>query len=75
MILCIQKEGLVPLKSSIDQAIASLYFLRISSSFCSSSSVNPAEMMTGLDCSVYKKAYFKCSDNSFRINPSELVLS
>ena len=74
-ILCIQIEGPIPFKSSIDQAIYSLYFLRISSSFCSSSLVNPAEMMTSLACSGCKKAYFKCLGYSFRINPSELVFS
>ena len=58
-ILCIQIEGLIPFKSSIDQGIASLYFLRISNSFCSSSSVNSAEMMTGLVFSGCKKAYLK----------------
>ena len=40
-------EGLIPFKSSIDQGIASLYFLRISNNFCSSSSVNEVEIITG----------------------------
>ena len=73
-ILCIQIEGLIPFRSSIDQAIASLYFLRISSSF-SSSSVNPVEMMTCFAFSGCKKAYFECSGNSFRIKPSKLVFT
>ena len=51
-------EGLIPFKSSIDQKIASLYFMRVSSSFCSSDSVNVAEIITGFALSSYKKAYF-----------------
>ena len=43
----------------IDQAIVSLYFLRISSSLCSSCSVNVAEIITSLDFSGSKKTYFK----------------
>ena len=42
-----QIEGLIPFKSSIDQAIASLYFLRISNNFCSSSFVNAVEIIIG----------------------------
>ena len=53
-----QMEGLIPFKSSIDQTIASLYFLRVSSSFCSSDSVNAAEIITGFALSGSKKAYF-----------------
>ena len=68
-----QIEGLIPFKSSIDQAIASLYFLRIFNSFSSSSSVNAAEITTGFAFSGSKKAYFKCLDNSFNVNPSELI--
>ena len=52
-------EGLIHFKSSIDHAIASLYFLRVSSSFCSSGSVNAAEIITGFAFSGSKKAYFK----------------
>ena len=74
-ILCIQIEGLIPFRSSIDQAIAFLYFLRISNSFFSASLVNPAEMMTGFAFSGCKKAYFKCSSNSFKIKPLELVFT
>ena len=41
-----QVEGLIHFKSSIDQAIASLYFLRVSSSFCFSGSINAIEIIT-----------------------------
>ena len=68
-----QIEELIPFKSSIDQAIASLYFLRISNSFCYSSLVNAVEIMTGFAFFGSKKAYFKCLGNSFKVNPSELV--
>ena len=50
-----QIKGLIPFKSSIDQAIASLYLLRISSSLCSSSSVNAANIITGFAFSDSKK--------------------
>ena len=46
-------------KSSMDQEIASLYFLKVSSSFCSSYSVNADDIITGLGFSCSKKAYFK----------------
>ena len=68
-----QIEGLIPFKYFIDQAIASLYFLKISNSFCSSSLVNVAELIIGFAFSGYKKANFKCLGNSFKVNPSELV--
>ena len=42
-----QMEGLIPLKFYIDQAIASLYFLKVSSGFYSLNSVNAAEIITG----------------------------
>ena len=42
-----QIEGLIPFRSLIDQAITSLYFLRIYSSLCSSFSVNLVDMITG----------------------------
>ena len=64
-ILGIQIEGLIPFRSSIDYVIAFLQFLRISSSFCSSRSVNLDEMMIGFAFYCCKKAYFKCSGNSF----------
>ena len=53
-----QIEGLIPFKSSTDQAIASLYFLRISNSFCSLSSINAADIITGFSFFGPKKAYF-----------------
>ena len=60
-----QIEGLIPFKSFINQAIASLYFLRISSSCCCSSSVNVIDIITGFSFSGSKKTYFKCLGNSF----------
>ena len=68
-----QIEGLIHFKSSIDQAIASLQFLRISNSFCSSCSVNAADIIIGFSFSGSKKAYFKCMGSSFKVNPSKLV--
>ena len=65
-----QIEGLIHFKTSTDQAITSLYFLRICSSFFSFSSVKLAVMITAL--SAPKKAYFKCLGSSFRINPPKL---
>ena len=65
-----QIDGLVPFKSSTDQAIASLYFLRISISFFSLSSVKSVAIITGFDLSAPKKTYFGFLGNSFRINPS-----
>ena len=67
-----QIEGLIPFKSSIDQAIASFYFMRISNSFCYSSSVSAVEI-TSFSFSGFKKAHFKCLGNSFNANPSKLV--
>ena len=54
-----QIEGLIPFRSSIDQAIASLYFLRIYKSLCYSFSVNLADMITGFPFFGSKKAYFR----------------
>ena len=68
-----QIEGLIPFKSSIDQAITSLCFLRISNSFCSSCSINATNIKTGFAFFGCKKAYFKRQSNSFKVNPSELV--
>ena len=61
------------LQPSIDQAIASLYFLRIFISFNSLSYVNSTAIIIDLDFSASNKAYFKCLGNSFKINPFELV--
>ena len=51
-------EGLIPFKSSIEQAIASLYFLRVPSSFYFSDSINAVEIITGFALSSSNKAYF-----------------
>ena len=63
-------DGLIPFKSSIDQAISSLCFLRMSISFYSLSSVKSAAIITGSDFSAPKKTHFKFFGNSFRINSS-----
>ena len=55
-----QIEGLVPFKSSIDQAMTSLYFMRTPVSFYSFSTVKSVAMITGYDLSAPKKAYFRC---------------
>ena len=67
-----QMEGLIPFKSSIDQVIASVYFLRVSRSFYSSDSVNVVEIITGFAISGSKKTYFNRLGNSFKVNPYEL---
>ena len=67
-----QIKGLIPFKSSTDQAMASLYFLRTLISFCSFSSVKSTTMITGYASSAPKKAYSKCLGNSLRISPSKL---
>ena len=54
-----QIEGLIPFKSSIDQTIASLYFLRVIKSFCSSGLINTTEIITYFAFSGSKKSYFK----------------
>ena len=72
-ILCMQIEGLIPLRSLIDQAIDSLYVFRIFSSLYSSFSVNTTCIITGFAFSCYKKAYFRLLGNSFNINPYVLV--
>ena len=68
-----QIAALIPFKSSTDQAIASLSFMRISYSFCSSSTINLADIIIGLAFSGPKKAYFKCLGSSFKDNPYERV--
>ena len=68
-----QMEGLIPFKSSIDQAIGSLYFLRISNSCCSLGLINAADIITSFAFSSSKKAYFNCLGNSFKVNPLELI--
>ena len=64
-----QIEGLIPFKSSTDQAMTSIYFMRIPISFCSLSTVKLAAMITGYALSAPKKAYFRCLGNSLRISP------
>ena len=67
-----QIGGLIPFKSSIDQAMASLYFMRIPISFCSFSTVKSVAMITACALLALKKAYLQCLGSFFRINPSEL---
>ena len=64
-----QIDGLILFKSSTNQAIASLYFLRISTSLCSLYSVKSVAIITGFDPSSPKKAYFKCLINSSKLTP------
>ena len=65
-----QIEELIHFKSSTDQAMTSLYFLRILISFFSFSTIKSATMIIGCALSALKKAYFKCLGNSLRIIPS-----
>ena len=69
-----QIEGLIHFKSSIDKAIASLYFLRISNNLCSSSSFIADDIITGFTFFGPKKEYFKCLGNSFSVNLLNLFL-
>ena len=63
-------EGFIPFKSSTDQAMASLYFLRILISFYSISSIKSSAMITSCAFSAHKKAYLRCLGNSLRISSS-----
>ena len=63
--------GLIPFKSSTNQAMAYLCCLRISISFSSLSSVKSAAIITSFDISAPKEAYFRCLGSSFIINPSK----
>ena len=65
-----QIEGLIPFKSSIYQAMASLYFLRNLINFCSFCTVKSTAMITSCALLAPKKAYFRCLGNSLRISPS-----
>ena len=65
-----QIEGLSLFKSSIDQAMASLYFLRTLINLWSFSIVKLATMIVGCALLAHKKAYLRCLGNSLRINPS-----
>ena len=67
-----QIDELIPFKSSIDQDMASLNFLRILISFFSFSFVKSAAIITGCALSAPKKAYLRCLDNSFKTNPSKI---
>ena len=69
-----QIDGLIPFKSSTDQAMAFLYFLRIPISFCSLSYIKSVAIITGFDLSIPKKAYLSCLGNSSRINPQNFFL-
>ena len=70
-----QIERLIPFKSYTDQAIAPLYFFRISNSFCSLCFVKSVDIITGLNFLASRKEYFKCLGNSFIIKSSELVFT
>ena len=65
-----QIVGLIPFKSSTDQAMASLCCLRIFISLSSLSSIKSAAIITSFHISTPKKAYFRCLGNSFGIIPS-----
>ena len=67
-----QTERLIPFKSYTNQAMASLYFLRILISFYSFCFIKLAAMIIGCALSTPRKAYFMCLGSSFIINPSEL---
>ena len=67
-----QIEGVIPFKSSIDQAMAFLYFLRIMINLCSFSFIKLVAMIIGCALSTLTKTYFKCLGNYFIINPSKL---
>ena len=68
--LGMQIEGLIPFKSSTDQAMASLNFMTIPICLCSFSIVKSVAMITTCAFLAPKKAYFKCLGTSFIINPS-----
>ena len=53
-----QIDGLIPFKSSTNQAMVTLYFLRIPISLCFLSSVKSTAIITGFDLSALKKTYF-----------------
>ena len=69
-----QIEGLIPFKSPTDQTIASPFFLRIFISFRSLSFVKSAAIITGLDFSAPKKAYFKVGAILSKLTPQSLFL-
>ena len=63
-----QIEELIPFRSSTNQAMASLYFLRILISFYLFSIIKSAAMITCCALSAPKKACFRCLGNSLRIS-------
>ena len=65
-----QIEGLIIFKSSTDQAMVSLYFMRTPINFCSFSIVKSAAMITGCALSAPKKAYFRFRTFSHFFVPS-----
>ena len=71
-ILCTQIDGLIPFKSSTDQPMASLCFLKIYTTFFSFSVVKFAAIITSLNFSSPRNTNFRCLGNSFRISPFEL---
>ena len=71
-ILCIHIDGLISFRSSIDQAIASLFFQRISTTFCSFSVDKFVAIIISFDLSSSRNTYFRCLGNSFKISPLEI---
>ena len=65
-----QIDGLIPFKSSTDQAMASLCLLRISISFYSLSFIKSTTIIIFFSLSAPKKAYLRCLGNSLISNPS-----
>ena len=59
-----QIKGLISFKSSTNQAMASIYFMRIPIIFCSFSIVKSDAMSTKCAFSAPKKAYLRCLENS-----------
>ena len=58
-----QINGLIPFKFPTNQAMAPLYFLRISISFYFLSSIKSVAIITGFDLSAPKKTYFRWLGN------------
>src|SRR5262249_11362972 len=64
-ILCVQKDGFIPLISEIFHAIASLYFVSISNSFSFSIVVSSADIITGSLEPFSRKAYSRLFGRGF----------
>ena len=62
-----QIKGPIPFKSSTDQAMTFLYFMRIPTSLCYFSTVKSAAMITGCALSAPKKAYLRCLGNCLEL--------